>query len=84
MLHQFLFLLAENNLQTPRSLAARLGVSEGLIDQMAGQLVRQGYLELVDTCGSGCSDCSLRSGCHTSAPARLWALTEKGRLAARA
>ncbi len=82
MLIQLLAQLDRGGIQTPDSLAATLGVSEGLIRQMTDQLVRQGYLKKMDNCESGCGHCELKSGCDTHSSG-MWMLTERGRRAVK-
>ncbi len=78
MLERLLDLLASGGVHTPGELAARLGVSDGLLDQMLADLSRMGYLRQVGDVGdrgdmvcapssaapsSRCGGCSLVSAC---------------------
>jgi len=85
-LDQLLSLLKKGGVHTPGELAARLGVTESLVDQMLADLSRMGYLRTISgsAClssspnGSPCADCSLTDTCAVSGPGgRVWALTEK-------
>ena len=92
MLERLLDLLASGGVHTPGELAARLGVSDGLLDQMLTDLSRMGYLRQVGdvediACApspaapsSRCGGCSLVSACAVGAGksgSRVWALTDK-------
>ncbi len=87
MLERLLDLLATGGVHTPGELAARLGVSDGLLDQMLADLGRMGYLRQVGdtTCSpssatpaSRCGGCSLADACAAGRPGgRVWALTGK-------
>jgi len=70
---------------TQAALAHRMGISEALVAPMIDDLVRLGYLTMVEPgCGQGhCSGCSLSGSCPAQPQARLWALTAKGRSALR-
>jgi hypothetical protein len=89
MLERLLDLLATGGVHTSAELAARLGVSDGLLDQMLTDLSRMGYLRQVgdaacapspDAPSSRCGGCSLVGGCAGAAGksgGRIWALTDK-------
>ena len=87
MLERLLDLLATGGVYTPGELAARLGVTDSLLDQMLADLSRMGYLRQVGdmACSpspnapSGrCGGCSLAGACAAGKPGgRLWALTGK-------
>ena len=87
MLERLLDLLATGGIHTPGELAARLGVSDGLLDQMLADLSRMGYLRQVgdvacspspDAPSRRCGGCSLASACAAGQPGgRMWALTDK-------
>ena len=87
MLNRLLDLLATGGVHTPGELAARLGVTDGLLDQMLADLSRMGYLRQVGgpACSpaSGvpagqCAGCSLAGACTAARPGgRVWALTDK-------
>ncbi len=89
MLERLLDLLASGGVHTPGELAARLGVSDGLLDQMLTDLSRMGYLRQVGgmACApspaapsSRCGGCALVGACAVGAgksSGRVWALTDK-------
>ena len=87
MLERLLDLLATGGVHTPGELAARLGVTDGLIDQMLADLSRMGYLRQVGdmacspspgTSTGACGGCSLASTCAVGkSGGRVWALTGK-------
>ena len=75
--------VAQGGLQSTAALARELDVSEGLLLQMTGDLLRMGYLKPVsDGCGARCEACPAAGGCSIGGPGGVWALTEKGRRAA--
>ena len=82
---QLLGLLASGGIRSTSELAQRLGVSAALINLMAEDLTRRGYLKaLGGDCGSSCGGCAIISQCKLpGADDRLplLALTEKGKLA---
>ncbi len=73
MLHDILHLIGSGRARSPQELAQALNVSPALVAQMIEQLIRQGYLDATQLCGSGCNGCALKPGC------RLWSLSAKGR-----
>jgi DNA-binding IclR family transcriptional regulator len=87
MLNRLLDLLATGGVHTPGELAVRLGVTDGLLDQMLADLSRMGYLRQVGdpTCSPSpdahagqCAGCSLIGACAAGRPGgRMWALTGK-------
>jgi hypothetical protein len=87
MLERLLDLLAAGGVHTPGELAARLGVSDDLLDQMLTDLSRMGYLRQVGdmTCASSsaapsgqCGGCPLAGACAVGqSGGRVWALTGK-------
>ena len=87
MLERLLDLLASGGVHTPGELAACLGVSGGLLDQMLTDLSRMGYLRQVGdiACApspaapsSRCGGCSLVGACAVGkSGGRVWALTGK-------
>ncbi len=90
MLERLLDLLASGGVHTPGELAACLGVSDGLLDQMLTDLSRMGYLRQVGdvediACASSpaapssrCGGCSLVGTCAVGkSGGRVWALTDK-------
>ena len=83
MLKELLRLVAQGDVRTRVELARKLGVSEGLVEQMLEDLARMGYLKPVEgDCASQCTGCPLARTCAVGTPARIWALTEKGQKAA--
>jgi predicted ArsR family transcriptional regulator len=84
MLQRILELAAQGGVRSQTKLAEELGVSDVLIGQMIDELAQMGYLvPATDDCGDICSDCRRAMTCTVGGPARIWALTEKGRKAAR-
>ena len=87
MLERLLELLATGGVHTPGELAARLEVTDGLIDQMLADLSRMGYLRQFGdracppspSAPTGvCGGCSLASACAAGkSGGRVWALTDK-------
>jgi hypothetical protein len=87
VLERLLSLLARGGVHTPAELAAELGVSESLLEQMLADLSRMGYLRPVlnPTClpspnghSAPCAECPLVSTCAVAGPgARVWTLTDK-------
>jgi hypothetical protein len=87
MLARLLDLLATGGVHTPGELAARLGVSDGLLDQMLADLSRMGYLRQVgdmacspspDAPSGRCGGCCLADACAASqSGGRVWALTDR-------
>jgi len=93
MLESLLSALAAGGLHTPRQLARRLGVTEGLVEQMLADLTRMGYLRSVASPGchmasepvatsaqgrADCPGCPLGGACAVTTPGgQMWALTEK-------
>ena len=80
MLMDLLTLVGRGGVQRPADLAAALGVSTGLLEQMLVDLTRMGYLARVgDECGpAACARCS--AGCTSAAGAGspMWMLTASG------
>lgn len=82
MLETLLSIMAEGGLHSYDELASRLSISPWLLEAMLADLARLGYLRLAgDGCTAHCSGCSM-GGCSAVGPGRLWALTDKGFLAA--
>ncbi len=87
MLERLLDLLAIGGVYTPGELAACLGVSDGLLDQMLTDLSRMGYLRQVGEmacapspapASSSCGGCALVGTCAVGkSGGRVWALTGK-------
>ena len=79
MLKELLRLVAQGDVRTRVELARKLGVSEGLVEQMLENLARMGYLRPVaGGCDAHCAACPLAKTCAVGTPTRIWALTEKG------
>jgi hypothetical protein len=86
-LDQLLSLLATGGVHTRGELATRLGVTEGLLDQMLTDLSRMGYLRSVSdlTCRTSpnghpvrCAGCPLSGTCAIGEPGgRVWALRDR-------
>ncbi len=89
MLAELLRILNAGGLHSMQEVASQMGVSEALVGEMADALARRGYLAPV-TAGcapaSACAGCAMEPMCGTDgrAPARMLALTERGRRAAAA
>ena len=65
------------------TLAAALGVSEALLEQMLADLERAGYVAAVDTgCEGHCGGCPSTGLCALLHGKRIWTLTARGRQAA--
>jgi len=83
MLQELIRAIAEGQAHSQIELAGRLGVSEGLVEQMLEDLVRMGYLTPLEAgCASQCAACPLAKICIVGRPRRAWVLTEKGQKAA--
>ncbi len=60
-------------------LARELGISQALIKQMLGELVRQGYLQpLTQGDSTPCKRCPLHKACLFGNRLRIFTLTAKG------
>ena len=71
--------LADGRPRTLAGLAADLGVTHDLLEQMFLDLERGGYLcSLNASCGEGCRHCAHQAVCRVTLGGRIWALTEKG------
>jgi hypothetical protein len=83
MLRRFLETIQAGDVQSLQEIARRLGISLGMVLQMAKELTAKGYLqELGSDCAEpqqGCSDCAANHGCQVAV--RHWFLTDKGRAA---
>jgi hypothetical protein len=91
MVERLLDLLATGGVHTPGELAAYLGVSDRLLDQMLTDLSRMGYLRQVgdlacapsSSASSGapssrCGGCALAGACAVGkSGGRVWVLTGK-------
>ena len=82
MLRELIGVIAEGQLHSQTELARRLGVSEGLVEQMLEDLARMGYLKPIAGCADQCATCPLAKMCIIGHPRRAWVLTEKGQRAA--
>jgi len=82
MLEQLLQLVASGGIHSYEDLTEQLGVSQPFLEALLEDLARLGYLRSVNVgCGGHCTGCSMGS-CSITGPGRLWALTEKGSMAA--
>jgi hypothetical protein len=71
--------LADGRPRTLAGLAADLGVTQDLLEQMLLDLERGGYLRSLNaSCGGGCRHCSHQAICRVTHGGRIWALTERG------
>lgn len=63
----------------PAALAAKLGVSAGLVEMMLEDLERRGLLAQVTTnCSEPCGGCPLVGECAINSPqGRMWMLTHQ-------
>ncbi|MDY0019215.1 MAG: hypothetical protein RBT47_04360 [Anaerolineae bacterium] len=72
----------EGTLHSPEALAHTLNVTPELIVQMAEHLTRQGYLNEISQCTTGCTSCPVQALCKPEGNRpRLWMLTTKGQRA---
>ncbi len=79
MLERLLAELRSGGTLPPAILAARLGVSTGMVEMMLEDLERRGMLRrLNDQCGSACNSCPVATSCapHGGGKARVWMLVE--------
>jgi predicted ArsR family transcriptional regulator len=84
VLQRILGLVSKGGVHSQSKLAKELGVSEQLVGQMIEELAQSGYLlPVADGCGGQCADCPMGMQCTVGGPTRVWALTQKGRKAAR-
>jgi len=82
MLRELIGVIAEGQAHSQTELARRLGVSEGLVEQILEDLARMAYLEPIAGCADQCATCPLAKTCIIGHPRRAWVLAEKGRKAA--
>jgi predicted DNA-binding transcriptional regulator YafY len=83
MLKEILACFASGQSYTMMALAAELGVSESLLEQMLADLERAGYLAAADMgCEGRCAGCPSSGLCALLHGKRIWTLTAKGRRAA--
>jgi len=79
MLRQLLNLVTEKGTVSDSELACELGISQALIKQMLGELVRQGYLQpLTQGDSTPCVRCPSHTACLFSNRPQVFALTVKG------
>jgi len=79
MLRQLLHLVMKKGTVSDSELACELGISQVLIKQMLGELVRQGYLQsLTQGDSTPCERCPLHTACLFGNRPRIFALTAKG------
>lgn len=65
------------------TLAAEVGVSEALLEQMLADLERAGYVATADMgCEGHCAGCPSSGLCALLHGKRIWSLTARGRQAA--
>ena len=81
-MRELIGVIAEGQAHSQTELARRLGVSEGLVEQILEDLARKGYLEPIAGCADQCAACPLAKTCIIGHPRRAWVLTEKGQRAA--
>ena len=76
-------LVTKGGVRSYADLAQELRVSEELLEQVMQHLARIGYLRPVaGSCQAQCAGCPLGNTCALGRQTRVWALTEKGLLAA--
>lgn len=79
MLRHLLQLLMERGTVSDSELACELGISQALIKQMLGELVRQGYLQpLIQGDSTHCERCPLHRVHLFGNRPRIFTLTAKG------
>ena len=85
MLKEIMQALDKGDVASTMQLAKILGVSEGLVAQMIQDLEHGGYLaSLASGCtATSCQSCPFSKSCGSTAIAKMWVLTEKGRRAAQ-
>ncbi len=83
MLNELLRLIASGRDRTQRQLAATLGISDLMVEQMIEQLASRGYLAETRQCAGGCGGCPVADACGPTKGLRFWSLTEKGLRALR-
>lgn len=83
MLRELVRTIAEGQAHSQVELARRLGVSEGLLEQMLEDLAQMGYLiQVAGGCAEQRTACPLARICIAGQPRKAWVLTEKGQRAA--
>ncbi len=79
MLRKLLHLVTEKGTVNDSELACELGISQALLKQILGELVRQGYLQPLTRGNSvPCKRCQLHMACLYGNQPRIFALTAKG------
>lgn len=84
MLMEVLKKLSEGGNSSSRAIAAGLGISEGMVDQVLMQLQQRGFIQKdkMDTSSTcDCSSCGTNkksSCCSSGTEIGLWVITEKG------
>jgi hypothetical protein len=80
MLQQFLKIVNNGSVQSQFEIAGKMGISPGMVLQIARELTAHGYLQGSEdeacTSNHTCSGCPMGSTCQTGFT--TWALTEKG------
>lgn len=85
MLERLLEILVRQEVTTVDNLAAQVGVSPGLLEQMLQDLARGGYIKAVEVaCDQACTECPHHGLCAIIQGGRIWQVTEKGLRAAGA
>jgi len=78
MLKELIEMLSEGQVHTQRELAKRLGVSQGLIEQMLQDLSRLGYIQRTKKQpGTSCAACPMARLCASEPSERMWTVTSK-------
>ena len=67
-----------------QDLEKELGIGSALLEAMIDELVQLGYLQMVEgACTTSCEACCQHASCLVQSRGRMWALTDRGRHAAR-
>lgn len=80
MLEKLMALIREGGTLETGKLAAKLGTSPAMVEAMLEHLRQMGYIQAYETCGDGCSGCSLSTMCKKDAQTgqvQLWQYNEK-------
>lgn len=79
MLNKALRQFACGEIRPKNSLAAKLDISEMMLDDVLGTLAAMGYIERIEPgCSNGrCGNCFMKDGCKEHKPL-MWVITEKG------
>ncbi|MCK9443458.1 MAG: FeoC-like transcriptional regulator [Tissierellaceae bacterium] len=81
MLRKVLYEISKSRLYSPSNIAKELNISEALVEDAIGQLIRMGYVsqdETSPTCDTKCSSCAYSSVCNTVTIKTL-SITSKGK-----